>query len=238
METLSATDIIKLYREGRRDFAGASATQQDFTNSDLKGIIFRNAKLSFATFTGCQLQKSDFSGADLSWSDMDWANLTEAKFTGAKCIYINMDNATVDRADFRDVDFSWGRLLNVNFQAADTRGASWASAAFQLSEMTPESLSRVQAALGAHKGKISLEMEMRIKFLARSTIDKIMAMEMVSKEESVVPSGYRFNAGSNYRVAAETQGSIAVYSTGSMTDSYRTINPYRAEKKARSGPLF
>lgn len=234
-EVLSVSDIIRMYKEGRRDFSNASANSQDFTNADLKGIIFRNAKLTFATFDGCQLQGADFSGADLSWAGFDRADLREAKFTGANCQYALFDNATVDRADFRNADFSWGRLLNVNFQAADTRGASFLMAAFTMADMSKESLTQVQFELSSLKSKIPYELWLKTKLLASGTIDKITAMNMIDEKESSV-AGYRISAGGNYRLASEASHGVTAYSTGTMTDSYRAINPYRSERKP--SPLF
>ena len=58
-EKLSARDIVAQYKEGRRDFSEIVCTSSDFTNMNLKGIVFRKANLQFCTFNGCELQNSD-----------------------------------------------------------------------------------------------------------------------------------------------------------------------------------
>lgn len=224
-ERLSATEIIAQYKSGRRDFSEIECTSADFTNMDLKGIIFRKANLQFCTFNGCELQGSDFSEANLDWGGFRRANLSDAKMVKAKCRYALFDDSIFDRADVRDADFSWARMLNVNFQSADTRGTSFVMAAFTLADMSKESLGQVTFELGKHKNKIPFEMLMEIKFITSGTMDKIAAINMAGQKEG---------SASGYRIGSDIGGYNAVAGAPEVSYKGATTNPYSMKVKYRS----
>jgi len=228
-ERLSASEIISQYKGGRRDFSEIECTSADFTNVDLKCIIFRKANLQFCTFNGCELQGSDFSEADLDWAGFKRANLTEAKLVKAKCRYALFDDSIFDRADVRDADFSWSRMLNVNFSSADRRGASFVMAAFTLADMSQAALSHVSLELSRHKGNVPFDVLLQIKFIASGTMDKLAAISAASQAESS-PTSYRGSAGiGNYRVGTEGRREVT-YAGGitpyQMSVRYRSAKPY------------
>lgn len=229
-ERLSASEIISQYRSGRRDFSEVDCTSADFTNMDLKGIIFRKANLQFCTFNGCELQGADFSEANLDWAGFKRANLTETKMVKAKCRYALFDDSIFDRADVREADFSWARMLNVNFNSANTKGASFVMAAFSLADMSKEALSHVAFELTKHSDEIPFETMLEIKFIATGTMDKIAAMNMAGQSE-MVASSYRISAGAgNYRVGAEGKSEVSYNGAGtnpySMSVKYKSSRPY------------
>lgn len=225
-EQLSSSAIISQYKNGRRDFSGIECTSMDFTNAILDNIIFRKANLQFCTFNGCELKGADFSDTNLDWAGFKLANLTEAKLVRAKCRYALFDDAIFDRADVQDADFSWSRMLNVNFNSANTKGASFVMAAFTLAEMSKDSLGRVAYELSKHKGDIPFELLMEIKFIASGTMDKIASLDM-SRQADNAPTGYRANAGAGYQIGAEGN------SVG-----YASVNPYQMSVRYRSSRQY
>lgn len=229
-ERLSAGQIISQYKEGRRDFSEIVCTSGDFTNMDMRGIIFREANLQFCTFNGCQLQNSDFTGADLDWAGFRLANLTGAKLSNAKCRYSLFDDAIFDRADVSGSDFSWSRMLNVNFHSAETRGAKFVMAAFSLADMSQKSLNHVVEELGGHRDNIPFELALQIKFLASGTMDKLSAINMASRDENT-SSTYRISAGSGYKgLVVEENKTETVYSSKvpyKASIQYKSEVPYR-----------
>lgn len=224
-ERLSGSVLIAQYKGGRRDFSEIECTSTDFTNMDLKGIIFRKANLQFCTFNGCELQGSDFSEANLDWAAFKLANLTEARFVKAKCRYALFDDAIFDRADVSGADFSWARMLNVNFHSANTRGASFVMAAFKLSDMNKEALSQVKFELSKHEEKIPFEVLMQIKFIASGTMDKLAAINMATREEPS-STGYRVSMGAGYKGLGVTTGGTGL--------SYSAKNPYKSSIQYKS----
>ena len=48
-EFLSAGRIIKLYKEGRRDFSNVVCNNDDFERMDLHGAIFKEGNLGFCS---------------------------------------------------------------------------------------------------------------------------------------------------------------------------------------------
>lgn len=68
MRQLSASQIKELYNKGERNFSGIIALGQDFTDFNLKNIVFKNSKLNGSSFANANLENADFSNASLQWT--------------------------------------------------------------------------------------------------------------------------------------------------------------------------
>lgn len=213
-KNISLQEITERYRKGERNFSSIKCSA-DFTNLDLKGIIFKNADLSFSTFRGAQLQDADFADANLEWTDFSLANLAGAKLVKANCTYSLFNDAVFDRADARNADFSWSLLFNVNFHSANIAGANFVTAAFSVADITKEGLEHVSFMTA--NLRIPPELMLEIKFSIGRTKERFLAFGMARQDESFAAS-YHVSAGaSNYRIATEAKDTV----------QYSIKNPYR-----------
>jgi uncharacterized protein YjbI with pentapeptide repeats len=88
------SDLVKLYREGKRSFPkadlhganlqGASLLHIRLTMADLRQANLRGANLQGARLRGADLEDADLREADLRGANLKDANLIGAKLTGAK----------------------------------------------------------------------------------------------------------------------------------------------------------
>ncbi|GAB4194231.1 MAG: pentapeptide repeat-containing protein [Coleofasciculaceae cyanobacterium] len=60
---MRATEVLKQYAAGRRDFSGENLTGQSFKGKDLSGANFSEADIRGANFTNATLRSANFSGA-------------------------------------------------------------------------------------------------------------------------------------------------------------------------------
>lgn len=220
-KNLSLSEILENYKKGGRDFSNIRCSS-DFTNLDLKGIIFKNSDLSFSTFRGAQLQGADFSNSNLEWTDFSLANLADAKLIRANCTYSLFNDAVFDRADVRNADFSWSLLFNVNFHSANIAGANFTTAAFSVADITKEGLEHVSF-MSANL-RIPPELLLEIKFSVGRTKERFLAFSMAQQDDNFNASYQLSGAAGNYRVATESRDTV----------QYSIKNPYRMEVKYKS----
>ena len=72
---MEASEVLRRYAVGKRNFCGAN----------LRGQSFKGQNLSGAYFSGANLSEADFTNADIYGTNFAGANLTGTNFTGAKC---------------------------------------------------------------------------------------------------------------------------------------------------------
>ncbi|WP_017721990.1 pentapeptide repeat-containing protein, partial [Kamptonema formosum] len=79
-QTISVEELLELYAEGERNFAGVIieySEEKDLSGCNLSGANFREAKFNCVYLIG-----TDFSGADLSGARMDEMCLNKANLSG------------------------------------------------------------------------------------------------------------------------------------------------------------
>lgn len=64
---MKADEVLRLYKQGKRDFRGADLRGQVFKEECLDGVDFRFARLQGASFYGCSLQQTRFEEAECGW---------------------------------------------------------------------------------------------------------------------------------------------------------------------------
>lgn len=74
-------------------FIGAKLNQSVFSNCDLRGVDFCDAKLVKANFHNADLSDSNMNGADLRGADLSRSDLRGVSFEGAKVHGANFHNA-------------------------------------------------------------------------------------------------------------------------------------------------
>lgn len=92
-------EFIRLYQEGKRDFAKADLQGVNLQGVRLEHIRLimadlREADLRGADLRGAKLRGADLRGADLREADLRGANLQDANLTGAKLAGAKLDDVT------------------------------------------------------------------------------------------------------------------------------------------------
>ncbi len=136
LRKLSAKELYRQYRSGRRDFSqvnlyqldleeanlkrgifrqsnlmqvnlcGADLRQADFANANLRRVILREAKLNNAFFSNADLQKADLRKADLTLANFQGAKLDQADFSGA-----NLTNAKITEEQLKQAKVNWATIM-------------------------------------------------------------------------------------------------------------------------------
>jgi hypothetical protein len=127
--TITVEELKKRYENGERDFSCIVLTNADLPNLQLKGIILRNANLSYCDLSCIDLENADISNADLTWSSLRLANLRNAVLKNAKLRWILFDTTNLDSADLTKTDLGWARIDNTNLTTANLSEAilDWTS---------------------------------------------------------------------------------------------------------------
>jgi uncharacterized protein YjbI with pentapeptide repeats len=92
-------EFIRLYREGKRDFAKADLQGVNLQGVSLEHIRLimadlREADLREANLRGAKLRGADLREADLRGTDLRGANLQDANLIGAKLAGAKLDDVT------------------------------------------------------------------------------------------------------------------------------------------------
>ena len=104
-----ASELIKKYENGYRDFSDSNLRRANLRRADLRG-----ADLSGANLIRADLSAANLSAADLRGSDLSAANLSAADLRGAN----------LRRADLRGADLSAANLRGVDLRGADLSAAN------------------------------------------------------------------------------------------------------------------
>jgi uncharacterized protein YjbI with pentapeptide repeats len=137
-----------------RDFSGFDSgysKRLDFSGIDLRGAIFRNAKLNGVDFSGSDLRGADFSGANMHTANFTRARLDGAKFDDLRGAYdTSFQQARLAQASFRGArlfrtrlndavldgaDFSKAKLESATLEKASLAGANFSGTSMLLTRL-------------------------------------------------------------------------------------------------------
>ena len=101
----------------------------DFSDLNLQGSSFSQAKLSRCGFIGTNLSNADLIGAvfnrcDFVGADLTRANLTKASFTHSSFSYADLHGVCLVEAVFRDTDLMGAMMWHANLWNTDISGAA------------------------------------------------------------------------------------------------------------------
>jgi hypothetical protein len=136
-------EILEKYRKGEKNFSGVVVTAGNFSNMDLKGIIFRNAVLMNANFRNSDLSDADFTNAKLERCDFHNAILRNTKFFRTDLGWANLKACIMDNTNFRESNLQWAHLCSNDIARADIRNANLSWSCLIGSNMTNEQLVNV-----------------------------------------------------------------------------------------------
>ena len=205
-KSMTAKQILDLYKKGERDFSGIICQNDSFDNFDLRGIIFSKADLSYCSFYGTNLEGSDFSGAQLEWTGFIRANLKRASFEKARCVWSRFNESHFENTSFRGDDLSWSLFINTNlYGGADLTGAITATIATDPSQIPEEGMQKLAEHIGKMKGKMDPELLTRLQLIAGSTKEKT-GKESAENKTQGAAYGKEGNSGGIYSSAGGAQG--------------------------------
>ena len=123
----TSTEILERYVKGERDFSGVVITAGNFSNMDLKGIIFKNSILLNGNFRNTDLTDADFTNAKLERCDFHNAILRNTKFFRGDLGWANLKSCIMDNTNFRESNLQWAHLCSNDIARADITNAnlSW-----------------------------------------------------------------------------------------------------------------
>lgn len=112
----SIEGLLRLYRQGQRDFSDTDIEEGHFKHLDFEGASFRGAWLHSSTFEQCNLKEVDFSGGNIKSSHFSNCDLSNASFDetllcGSSFEYCNLTNVSFDQAGWYGVDLETTSFL-------------------------------------------------------------------------------------------------------------------------------
>lgn len=91
----NATELVKRYKMGERNFENASLGSEHLNSEDLNNINLRGADLSSALFLGV-----DFTNADLRNANLSGGHFCDCNFIGANLSGTNFQDSNLDGCKF------------------------------------------------------------------------------------------------------------------------------------------
>jgi len=143
LSTTTSAEILERYAKGERNFEGVVITAGNFSNVDLKGIIFRNAILMNGNFRNTDLSDTDFTNAKLERCDFHNAILRNSKFFRSDLGWANLKACIMDNTNFRESNLQWAHLCSNDIARADIKNANLSWSCLIGSNMTNDQLSNV-----------------------------------------------------------------------------------------------
>ncbi len=122
-------ELIKKYKVGERNFAGADLREADLREASLRWANLRWANLRWADLCGANLCWADLSRADLSEANLRRTDLCGTDLCGANLSEADLSEANLRRADLSGADLSGADLSGANLSGANLSGANlrWAN---------------------------------------------------------------------------------------------------------------
>ncbi|MBD2544139.1 MULTISPECIES: pentapeptide repeat-containing protein [Planktothricoides] len=137
-ESKSASELIKFYTSGQRNFR----------NANLSGLELKRAQLPEIDLQGAYMRWIDFQGANLKlanlpWADLQKANLSDATLQRATLKEANLRKANLQWADLQEAQLQGANLFQCRLMCANFRGASLRLANLEAADLDKAELSGV-----------------------------------------------------------------------------------------------
>lgn len=136
---LISEDVVRMYREGRRDFGRARMSRLNLRGAQLSHINLSGADLRWATLDGADLTEANLRAADLTRATLIGARLTGADLRGARFLGANLSKAVLRSANLS------GAVLNV----ANLRGADLSECRLSAAKVGDHQLPQARTLRGA-----------------------------------------------------------------------------------------
>jgi len=223
-EIMTTKRVLEEYGNGRRDFSRVKVQMADFTDKDIRGIVFRDAEVSHAYFQRANLEGADFTDANVEWCDFSRAIVKNATFARAKMGYSLFTDVIFENTNLSNADVQSSLLFNADISRANITGANFYNCVFRASDLTQEGISIARQKFMESGSGLPYEVKMMIEFSLKRVQDKFNVMQMV-QEETPRGSAYSLSVGKGYSVKiANDEGGAA----------YESQNPYRSEVKYKA----
>lgn len=121
---MDASELLKRYAAGKRDFRGAELRGANLRDANLSRVNLIGANLLGAELRGANLRDAKLSRADLHCADLIGADLIGAQLRGANLHCADLRGAKLIVADLSDANLSFAKLRRANLSDADLYAAN------------------------------------------------------------------------------------------------------------------
>lgn len=111
---ISASEVLKAYASGRKDFGLKDLSLQDLQKADLSESKFTDAKLVRTNFQGADLSRSNFANSDLRQAMFRNADLSNSFFRSSNLEGVDLRGANLSYANFKDSKLKGANLCGAN----------------------------------------------------------------------------------------------------------------------------
>ena len=185
---MDASELLKCYAAGERDFFGVSLGGADLSGVDLSGVDLGKANLSGANLTEADLSEANLDGVNLNGANLNGAilnntNLIRANLSRANLIKAELKFANLSRANLSKANLSEADLLETNLIRADLYQACLIQARLSRANLNRADLSRANLTDADLSNANLAEANLTDVKLNETKIDgTILAYQKISKE--------------------------------------------------------
>jgi uncharacterized protein YjbI with pentapeptide repeats len=123
MKSLSASDLLRAYSQGERNFQHHDLSELSLFEAMLANIDLSGSRLVRAYIPYANLNQANLTGADLATIELSDAQLYQAQLCQAQ-----LPQANLSRVNLRRANLQGANLRGANLQGADLRGADLSQA--------------------------------------------------------------------------------------------------------------
>ncbi len=128
MIEMNASQVLKEYAEGRRDFSRLDLHGLDLRQAILRGVDLRGTNLQDTVLVETDLYHSWLDNADLERAKLLGVNLSDSRLNGTNLQQTDFRSAylvgaEINKSDLRRADIRGANLLNVKLIGTDLRNA-------------------------------------------------------------------------------------------------------------------
>jgi hypothetical protein len=121
MTNLTASELLKRYEEGERDFSGAILHNAKLDGAILSGISLKGANIRNVSLSNAYLMECDFSNAIIVGISLMNAILYLSKLEGATFTNANLNKANLGQANLKGADLTTVEFVDACLKDANLR---------------------------------------------------------------------------------------------------------------------